>query len=400
MITVEEAQQRILAALVPLAVETVPVTAAHGRFLAEDTFAAVDLPGFDNSAMDGYAVRAAAVEGAAAESPVTLRVLGQAPAGDFFSGAVSGESCVRIFTGSPMPEGADAVVMQEDTRTPVDGKVEILERVRAWENVRLQGEDARRGCAVGAAGDRLSAGKIALLTASGIAEVRVGRRPVTGLLATGNELREAGVTLRRGEIFESNRAMLRPLVTAAGGVAKIYPIAPDTLAATRAALEQALAECDVVITTGGVSVGALDFVKAAWTELGGTLDFWRVSMKPGKPFAFGRCGGKIWFGLPGNPVSALVTFLQLARPALLRMQGAVETGLPTHSAVLAAALANRGDRRHFMRVRVDEAGRVHSAGGQASHLLSSAAAANGLVDVPAGMVWNAGETVNVQRWEW
>lgn len=400
MITVEEAQQRILAALVPLPVETVPVTAAHGRFLAEDTEAAVDLPGFDNSAMDGYAVRSAEVERAAAETPVTLRVVGQVAAGEFFPGEVAGEGCVRIFTGSPLPAGVDAVVMQEDTRAPVDGQVEILERVRAWENVRLQGEDARRGSTVGAAGDRLSAGKIALLVASGIAEVRVGRRPVTGLVATGNELRETGASLRRGEIYESNRAMLRPLITASGGVAKIYSIAADTLAGTRAALAAAAAECDVVITTGGVSVGALDFVKAAWMELGGTVDFWKVSMKPGKPFAFGRRGETVWFGLPGNPVSALVTFLQLARPALLRLQGARETGLPAHAGVLAGALANRGERRHFMRVRVDEAGRVHSAGGQASHLLSSVSAANGLVDIPPGTVLSAGETVSVQRWEW
>ena len=400
MISVEEARQRILSALAPLSAETVPVTAAHGRILAEDTFAAVDLPGFDNSAMDGYAVRAAELAGAGAESPVRLRVVGQVAAGEFFSGEVTGESCVRIFTGSPLPAGADAVVMQEETRAAGPGTVEILERVRAWENVRRQGEDARRGVVVGAAGDRLGAGKIGLHAASGIVEARVGRRPVTGLLATGNELREPGLALGRGEIYESNRAMLRPLVTAAGGVAKIYPMAADTLAATRDALEEALAECDVVLTTGGVSVGALDFVKAAWTELGGTVDFWKVSMKPGKPFAFGRRGEKSWFGLPGNPVSALVTFLLLARPALLRLQGATETGLPAHSAVLADGLANRGDRRHFMRVRVDAAGRAHNAGIQASHFLSSAAAANGLVDVPPGTVWAAGAMATVLRWEW
>ena len=156
----------------------------------------------------------------------------------------------------------------------------------------------------------------------------------------------------------------------------------------------------MVITTGGVSVGALDFVKAAWTELGGAVDFWKVAMKPGKPFAFGQREGKCWFGLPGNPVSALVTFLLLARPALLKLQGATETALPSHPAVLSEALVNRGDRRHFVRVRLDAAGRAQSAGTQASHFLSSAAAANGLVEVPPGATLAAEETVRVLRWEW
>ncbi len=400
MMTVEDAQQKILAALAPLPSESVPLAAAHGRILAAPPLAAVDLPGFDNSAMDGYAVRAEDVAGAGAAAPVRLQLMGQVAAGEFFSDPVTAGNCVRIFTGSPLPAGADAVVMQEDTRAAADGAVEILDRVRAWENVRLQGEDARRGSPGGAVGERISAGRIGLLAASGVVEVRAGRRPVTGLLATGNELREAGAILGRGEIFESNRAMLAPLVTAAGGVVKIYPMVPDTLAATRAALERALTECDVVITTGGVSVGALDFVKAAWTELGGTVEFWRVAMKPGKPFAFGKRDGRSWFGLPGNPVSALVTFLLLARPALLKLQGATELMLPSHPAVLTQVLANRGDRRHFVRVRVDESGRARSAGTQASHFLSSAAAANGLVEVPPGASLAAGATAQVLRWEW
>jgi molybdopterin molybdotransferase len=238
-----------------------------------------------------------------------------------------------------------------------------------------------------------------VLAATGIAQANVARRPRVGLLPTGSELQEPGEVLSPGQIYESNRAGLQPLVVRAGGIAKRFGIVPDTLAATNAALRDAFDESDLIVTCGGVSVGEMDFVKAAFEELGGELQFWKVAIKPGRPFVFGRREGKFLFGLPGNPVSAFVTFVLLVRPALLRWQGAKEVSLPSHTGVLAETLSNTGARRHFVRVQVDRSGTVRSAGIQASHMLGSLAAANGLVDVPPETTLQAGTNVTVLRWE-
>lgn len=399
MLTYEAALDRVLAAMPPVRPEKIPVADAAGRFLAEAVVSPLDLPPFDNSAMDGYAVRAADVAGARPDQPVSLRVLGQIGAGEVFPGNVGVQTCVRLFTGTPLPAGADAVVMQEDTRTgeAQPDRVQILDRVRPWENIRLRGEDVKTGAVVAAPGQRLTAGQLNLIAAVGTASVRVARRPRVGVLATGSELRPPGKPLAPGQIHESNRAMLGALLAEAGAEARAYPLVPDSLARTRTALQRAFADCDAVVTTGGASVGRLDFVKAAFAELGGSQEFWKVAVKPGKPFIFGTLAGKFLFGLPGNPVSAFVTFLLLVRPALLRWQGAAHLGLPAHPGTLAEPLVNRGDRRHFVRVRVDDEGRVHSAGTQASHMLHSLASANGLVDVPPETTLAAGATVRVLR---
>ncbi|MBI3415525.1 MAG: molybdopterin molybdotransferase MoeA, partial [Verrucomicrobia bacterium] len=261
--------------------------------------------------------------------------------------------------------------------------------------VRLQGEDVKRGSELIATGHEMTAGRISLLAAQGRAEVRVGRRPVTGVVATGNELREAGQSLAAGQIYESNRAGLAALIRSAGASPHSYPLVSDSLAETKAALAAALTECDVVVSSGGVSVGEFDFVKKAFQEIGGQLDFWRVAIRPGKPFLFGRRGNKFLFGVPGNPVSAFVTFQMLIRPALLKLQGAAMTTPRTRHGILAEELANHGDRRHFLRVRVDWEARVHSAGAQASHCLGSLAQANGLLDVPPRTIWEVGKAVRV-----
>ena len=273
----------------------------------------------------------------------------------------------------------------------------VLDRARPWENVRLRGEDVKAGAVIATTGTRLGAGHLNLLAAVGNASVRVTKRPRIALVSTGSELRPPGKPLAPGQIYESNRPMLGALLAECGAEVRAFPLVPDTLTRTRNALARAFAECDAVVTTGGASVGKLDFVKAAFAELGGSQEFWKVAIKPGKPFIFGTLGGKFLFGLPGNPVSAFVTFLLLVRPALLRWQGASEVALPAHPGVLAEPLVNRGDRRHFVRVRVDGEGRVHSAGTQASHMLHSLAAANGLVEVPPGTTFAAGATVRVLR---
>ncbi len=396
MLTYEEALARILAALPPVRSEQVPLAEAAGRFLAEPVVSALDLPPFDNSAMDGYAVRAADVISASAEQPVALRLIGQVGAGQVFKGGVGLQTCVRLFTGTPLPAGADAVVMQEDTRAEGD-TVLVLDRARPWENVRLRGEDVKAGAVLVTPGTRLGAGHLGLLAAVGTARVRVARRPRVAIVATGSELRPPGKPLAPGQIYESNRTMLAAMLTACGAEVRPLPLVPDTLTRTRNALQRAFAENDAVVTSGGASVGQLDFVKAAFTELGGSQEFWKVAIKPGKPFVFGTLQGKLLFGLPGNPVSAFVTFLLLVRPALLRWQGAMEVALPAHPGTLVEPLVNRGDRRHFVRVRVDAEGRVHSAGIQASHRMHSLAAANALVDAPPATTLAAGATVRVLR---
>lgn len=386
----------MLAALPVAPAERIPLAESAGRILAETIVSPLDLPPFDNSAMDGYAVRAADVVGTKTNSPIRLRLRTRIPAGETFSGELAAGECARLFTGAPLPRGADAVVMQEDTR--VEGEqVLILDAVQPRENVRFRGEDVRSGATLAEAGVEVSPGLLGLLGAMGIGEVSVGRQPTVGLVATGSELREAGQPLAPGQIYESNRAMLAQLVTRAGGVAKVYPLVPDTLTATRGALETAFRECDIVVTSGGVSVGEMDFVKAAFESLGGELQFWKVAIRPGKPFVFGKLGGKFLFGLPGNPVSAFVTFLLLVRPALRHWQGARVSTLPVYPGVLGEPISNPGDRRHFMRVRMDAEGKVFSAGKQASHALGSLALADAVLDVPPQTVWAAGMNVKVLR---
>ena len=401
MLQLEEALERILSALPLLPSETVPIQAAAGRILMEDVAAVIDLPAFANSGMDGYAVRVDDVSSASSHSPVDLRLIGQVAAGGVFSGSVSPGTCVRVFTGSPVPAGAEAIVMQEDTQpgTADGGLVQFLDSAQLGENIRLRGTDARCGDRLLRAGKRLTAARLSLLASAGVATVRSTHQPVVGLLSTGSELRTAGESLQPGQIYESNRLGLAALLPAAGASPRVYPLVPDCLPETRAALAQAFEECDAVLTTGGVSVGEMDFVKTAFTELGGELMFWKVAVKPGKPFVFGRWEDKLLFGLPGNPVSALVTFLLLVRPALLHWQGGTEIQLPLHPGVLCDPLVNSGDRRHFMSVKVKCHGQVRLAGTQGSHLLRALAAADGLVDVPPQTTWPAGTTVQVLRWE-
>ena len=401
MLSLEQARERILDAIRPLPAETADLNEALGRFTLEPLRSSVDLPPANNSSMDGYAVRAEDLAAAGASAPVALRVIGTAPAGVVIDRTVEPGTCVRVFTGSTLPRGADAVVMQEDVRQNSQDPSSVLfvEGAPPWENVRLRGEDVKAGALLLEAGEKLTAPRLSFLAAAGISSVRVGRRPVAGLLATGNELREPGVPLEPGAIYDSNRIGLAALARQAGALPKVYPLVRDELAATQAALEQALSECDVVISSGGVSVGEMDWVKAAFEAIGGKLDFWSVSMRPGKPFAFGCWQEKFLFGLPGNPVSALVSFVLLTRPALLRLQGAREVLPRTIPAILCEPLANHAGRRHFMRVTLEERGGARSAGLQSSHILSAMARADGLVDVPPKATLAAGTVVAVVPWD-
>lgn len=394
MISLEQAQESILGAIPSPDIEYISPTAARDRVLALDIRATLNLPAFDNSAMDGFAVRSQETLDATSESPITLRDLGISAAGDATAPDVQAGTCVRIFTGAPIPRGADAVVMQEDTRQ-VGDQVHILDSVRAWENVRFKGEDIRSGNVVLTAGRRLNSAALGLIAALGINTLQVGRRPRLTILATGDELKDSSEPLAEGQIYESNRLMISAMLEAAGALCQYMAIVPDDLLATENALAQALDSSDAVVTTGGVSVGERDHIKAAFCRLGGQLHLWRVAIKPGKPFAFGQLGGKLLFALPGNPVSAFVTGLLLVRPAVLRFQGAHRVHLPTFNAVAGERFENRGDRRHFVRVFINNEHRVVSAGTQAAHFMGSLALAEGLVDLGPGTTIQPGETLEV-----
>jgi molybdopterin molybdotransferase len=397
MLQLEQARDRILATIQPLSGEPVPLVDVAGRVLAEDIVAPIDLPRFDNSAMDGYAVRSDDLQAVMASQRVSLKIAGEVPAGTEMAAPLTAGTCARIFTGSPLPVGADAVIMQEDAQPDGDA-VSFHEPVKPWENVRLRGEDVKKGSRVVEAGTRLGTGALGLLGALGIVNLMVHRRPKVGVLATGSELQEPGKPLAAGQIYESNRGMLAALIRSAGGEPRIFPLVPDNLEATRTALQRAFDECDIVITSGGVSVGELDFVRQAFQSLGGKVEFWRVAIRPGKPFVFGSLATKYLFGLPGNPVSAMVTALLLVWPAILRAQGATDIEPPSYSATAADEFRNMTDRRHFMRVRVDGKGCVHLAGLQASHALGALALANGLLDVAPGTVIAQGTQVRVIRY--
>lgn len=392
MLSLEQALEHLLASVQPVAAtESLPLAQILGRYIAESIAAPNPLPLFDNSAMDGYALRSAD----ASKAGAVLTQVARIRAGEFFEGQINPGQCARIFTGSPLPAGADAVIMQEDTR--VEGnQVTVVDPVKPWENTRFRGEDVKEGAIVATRGQKITAGLIGLLGACGVADVKVHRQIRVAILATGNELRGPDSTLKPGEIFESNRLMIASVAREAGLIPELSEVVPDDLAGTIAALRKA-AGADAIITCGGVSVGEFDFVKAAVEQLGGSVDFWRVAIKPGKPFIHATVLGKPLFGLPGNPVSALVTFMLLARPALLRLSGAAEIQPDRCLGELREAISNPGDRRHFVRVNMDSSGLVRVSGAQASHRLASLAAANGLLDMPAGAAWEAGRRVEILR---
>lgn len=401
MLSLEEALDRILLKMKPLESELTPISEAEGRVTAAPLKAGSSLPPWDNSAMDGFAVQASDLSIASEEEPVALRCLGETPAGTSPDITVDAGSCLRIFTGSPMPNGADAVVMQEDTKRSAEDPetILVLDSVRPFESVRFKGEDVKGGDEIVGSGIRISGFQVSLAMATGLDKCAVFHRPRVGILATGSELCEPGQPLLPGAIYESNRALLKSLVQRAGCEPVVYPIVKDTLNATCEALSQAVSECDALVTSGGVSVGDYDFIKPAMESLGGKIDFWRIRVKPGKPLVFGEIGSVPIFGLPGNPVSATVTFTLLVHPALVKMGGV--NGFSHRYVIgnLNETLTNPGDRRLFMRVRVSNDGVVAKSGSnQASHALGSLAASDGLVSIPEKSTMEQGASVPVLLW--
>ncbi len=399
--SVEDAQRELLHHFRPLAVEHVPLGAALGRTLAADVQADSDVPPFANSAMDGYAVQAAAVAAAAESTPATLTIIERLAAGAVATHTVAPGSAIRIMTGAPLPAGADTVVPFEDTdelRNPMPNAstVEIYVANPPGANVRPAGEDMQRGGTVLTAGTPITPGVIGVLATVGVAQVPVYRRPRVAILATGDELVEVDQTPGPGQIRNSNGYANAAQVLAAGGEPLVLPIARDTEADLIATIEQGLAAgVDLFLTSGGVSVGDFDVVKQVLESLG-RMEFWRVRMRPGKPVAFGHLRDVPLIGLPGNPVSAMVCFELFARPALLKMQGRQALHRPMIYARFAGEPLSRGDRRQYMRVvvRTGADGFVASStGGQGSGLITSMARANGLLVIEAGSGPVAAESI-------
>jgi molybdopterin molybdotransferase len=365
-----ETLERVLQSVGPLGVENVSIWDSRNRVLARDVIAAVALPRFDNSTMDGYAVRAEdAIQGA------RLVVGGEQAAGVDAGLSVGQGQAIRIFTGAPIPRHADAVVMQEDADL-CDGVIFIRESVTRGENIRVRGGDLCEGQVVAFGGSVLTGPKLAAIASQGVSELPVFERPRVAILATGSELRSQGETINAGQIYETNRIMLAELVASSGSQGQIFSIVPDTEAAHLESFEQARGS-DVIVVAGGVSVGEKDLVKPALLRLGAKLDLWRVAVKPGKPFMFGHLGRTLVFGLPGNPVSAFVTFLLFARPALWKLGGRSSFDLPRARARLAEPLVNHGERPHYLR-GVYANGVFKAVGRQESHALFALSLANAL----------------------
>ena len=378
LLTLEEAQERVLERARRLSVELVPVAEAAGRVVAEDARARVDLPPFASSAMDGFAVRAA-------DLPGTLRILGESAAGTPFDLPLEPGGAVAISTGAVIPKEADAVVPIENV-VKYDNEVEISERVEAGAHVRPRGGDVASGQVVVPAGARLTPARLAAAAASGVAELPCARRPHVTVLATGSELVDPGDTLRPGQIYETNGLMLSSVLSAAGAEVVSQSPVVDEERAMRKALERGLA-ADVLVTSGGVSVGEHDLVRAVERELGVEEIFWRVAVKPGKPVSFGIRGDTLVFGLPGNPVSALVGCELFVKPALRALQGVAEPLPRFEPGTLAAGLRRNEERDEFVRARSRVEGDalvLDALMGQESHMIVRSAAADALVHIPRG----------------
>jgi molybdopterin molybdotransferase len=391
MISEEEALRKILETIQPLPKRTASLSSALDCFSAQDLVARLPMPGFDNSAMDGYAVVATSCR-----TGERLRVIGEQPAGVDRGIRISPGEVARIFTGAPMPAGSDAVVMQEDISRDGD-EIVLNVDVDAGDFVRRRGCDLSEGQKILSKGERIRAATIALLASQGFSEVTVGSEVDVAIISTGDELVKPGTKIKAGQIYESNSVLLEALLQRCNATVRSVENCPDDQRSSTEALTRGL-QYHVLIITGGVSVGEHDLVKSTLFSLGAKIDIWRVAIKPGKPFLFGQAGSCAIFGLPGNPVSTFVTFLQFVRPAILKMMGATCLDLPKMPARLTANVRNDSDRPHYIRGKLED-GKFAPVGRQESHALFGLSQSNGLLRVAVGESFKAGEIVNVQTWD-
>jgi molybdopterin molybdotransferase len=391
MISEEEARQRVLQSVDLLGERAVPLSRALDCFSARDVVARLPLPLFDNSAMDGYAVVASS-----SGKGARLQVIGEQAAGIDRELRISPGEAVRIFTGAPIPAGADAVVMQEDTGRDGD-EIVVNVGVHPGEFIRRRSCDLAEGQKILTRGERIHPTTIALLASQGFADVTIGGEVNAAIVSTGDEVVMPGKKLDQGQIYDSNSILLQGLVQRCGASVALAEHCPDQRERLIEAIQRGI-KSHILVITGGVSVGEHDLVQATLRSLGARIDVWRVAIKPGKPFLFGKAGGCAVFGLPGNPVSAFVTFLQFVRPTILKMMGANNLDLPKTPVRLAVDLANEGDRTHYMRGRIDN-GTFVPIGRQESHALFGLSQSNALVRVAVGELLKAGAIAEVHTWD-
>ena len=417
MISVEEAQEKLLSHVTVLGKEEVPILDCLGQVLAEDLRSAIDVPPLDNSAMDGYALRAKDTSDAQRGSARLLRVIGTVAAGSISDKEVVPGTAIRIMTGAPIPKGADSVVRFEDTDETVRQRggllfeIAICVQAKEGQNIRRAGEDIAKGTVVLPEGTILRPAEVGVLASLGRSTVSVIARPVIAIVATGNELVEVGQPLPKGKIYNSNSYSVAALVRRHGGIPRVLGIALDSKESLVTAIRGGL-DADMLITSGGVSVGDYDIVKDVLAQEG-EIGFWSVRMKPGKPLAFGQIRGVDksgasrtipHLGLPGNPVSSMVTFEMFARPAILKMMGKRNLTKPTIEAILKDRILNKDKRRVFTRAIIEKReGRYFArlTGPQGSGVLTSMSLANGLVIVPEDVTEaRPGTTVQVMMLDW
>jgi molybdopterin molybdotransferase len=391
MISEEEARNRILEAVSPRPERTVLLSDALDCFSARDVVARLPLPMFDNSAMDGYAVVASS-----SRKGARLKVIGEQPAGPDRQLRISPGEAVRIFTGAPIPAGADAVVMQEDT-TRENDEVVVNVDIDPGEFVRRRGCDLADGQKILARGERLRPTTIALLASQGFTDVTISDEVNAAVVSTGDEIVMPGRKLDQGQIYDSNSILLQALLQRCGASVTSVEHCPDRREPLIDAIRCGIKN-HVLVIAGGVSVGEHDLVQATLRSLGAKIDIWRVAIKPGKPFLFGQVNGCAVFGLPGNPVSAFVTFLQFVRPAILKMMGANDLDLPKTPARLTVDLTNEGDRAHYFRGKIEN-GTFAPIGRQESHALFGLSQSNALLRLAVGESLKAGAIVDVQIWD-
>jgi molybdopterin molybdotransferase len=391
MISEAEARKRILEAVSPRPERTVLISDALDCFSARDVVARLPLPMFDNSAMDGYAVVASS-----SRKGTRLKVIGEQPAGIDRELRISPGEAVRIFTGAPIPADADAVVMQEDT-TRENDEVVVNVDIDPGEFVRRRGCDLADGQKILARSERLRPTTIALLASQGFTDVTIGGEVNAAVVSTGDEIVMPGRKLDQGQIYDSNSILLQALLQRCGASVTSVEHCPDQREAVIEAIRCGIKN-HVLVIAGGVSVGEHDLVQTTLRSLGAKIDIWRVAIKPGKPFLFGQVNGCAVFGLPGNPVSAFVTFLQFVRPAILKMMGAGDLNLPKVPAKLTVDLTNEEDRAHYFRGKIEN-GTFVPIGRQESHALFGLSQSNALLRVAVGEALKAGAIVDVQIWD-
>lgn len=394
-----EAQHIVLDATTLLGVEKVSILDALGRTLAEDIVAERDNPPWNNSAMDGFAVRWEDIrQEHAIQKPVTLRVIEDVPAGKMPSKTVKVGEAIRIMTGAPVPHGADTVLKVEDTEQTPD-TVRVLKPEPRGANIRPQGEDVKKGECIIASGTHIRPGEAGMLAVLAKSFLFVYQRPRVAILSTGDELADLDERFSEEKIINSNSYGIAAAVQEAGGIPLLLGIARDTKTALKEKISQGL-NADILVLSGGVSMGDYDFTKEVFQEIGAEMNFWKLAIRPGQPLAFGKIQGRLAFGLPGNPVSSMVTFEQLVRPAMLKMSGRRSYGRPVVEAVFQEQFSKRADRRHFLRgvlTREDGIFKVRTTGEQGSGILTSMVKANCLIDVPTEVERvNPGDSVSVQ----